>query len=56
MEIEERSGADIPWIFDVEGEQGFRDREELVIDALTQEPGIVLATGGGAIGWCARWR
>jgi shikimate kinase len=45
--IEERAGANIAWIFDVEGEQGFRDREEQVIDELTQQPGIVLATGGG---------
>ena len=47
--IEERSGANIPWIFDVEGEQGFRDREEAVIDELTQDSQIVMATGGGAI-------
>ncbi len=45
--IEERAGADIAWIFDVEGEQGFRDREEQVIEELTQRRGIVLATGGG---------
>jgi shikimate kinase len=48
-EIEDRTGADIPWIFDVEGEQGFRDREELMIDELTQREGILLATGGGVI-------
>lgn len=47
--IEERTGANIPWIFDVEGEQGFRRREEEVIDELTQLPGIVLATGGGVV-------
>ncbi len=34
--IEERAGADIPWIFDVEGESGFRDREQMVIDLLSQ--------------------
>ncbi len=49
QEIEKRTGADIGWIFDVEGEEGFRAREEKVIDELTQKPGIVLATGGGAI-------
>lgn len=49
QEIEVRSGADIGWIFDVEGEEGFRKREEVVIDDLTQKQGIVLATGGGAI-------
>lgn len=48
-EIEERCGVDIPTIFDYEGEVGFRDREEAVIDELTSLPGIVLATGGGAI-------
>lgn len=48
-EIEERTGADIPWIFDVEGEEGFRQRECQIIDELTQRNGIVLATGGGVI-------
>lgn len=48
-EIEARAGAEVAWIFDVEGEQGFRDREEQVIDELTQMSGIVLATGGGAV-------
>lgn len=48
-EIERRAGADIAWIFDREGEAGFRDREALVIDELTRREGIVLATGGGAI-------
>ncbi len=47
--IEERCGADIPWIFDKEGEVGFREREESVIDELTQQKGIVLSTGGGAV-------
>jgi shikimate kinase len=48
-EIEARTGANIPWIFDVEGEDGFRAREEAVIDALTQREDIVLATGGGVV-------
>lgn len=47
--IEERAGADIAWIFDVEGEGGFRDREEEVVDELTRADGIVLATGGGVV-------
>ncbi|MEE4192216.1 MAG: shikimate kinase AroK [Halieaceae bacterium] len=47
--IEARAGADIPWIFDVEGEAGFREREVRMIDELTQRDSIVLATGGGAI-------
>ncbi len=48
-EIESRTGASIPWIFDVEGEAGFRQRETAVIDELTQRSSIVLATGGGAV-------
>jgi len=48
-EIEAVTGADIPWIFDVEGEAGFRVREQRMIDLLTQKEGIVMATGGGAI-------
>ena len=47
--IEQRTGADIPLIFDKEGEEGFRKREEAVIDELTQKDNIILATGGGAI-------
>lgn len=47
--IEERTGVDIPRIFDIEGEAGFRRREQQVIDELTQLSGIVLATGGGAV-------
>lgn len=49
QEIEQRAGADISWIFDVEGESGFRKREERIINELTQRQGIVLSTGGGAI-------
>lgn len=49
QEIERRTGADIGWIFDVEGEDGFRVREAKIIDELSQQQGIVLATGGGAI-------
>jgi shikimate kinase len=48
-EIEQRTGADIPWIFDVEGEAGFRDREEQVIDEMTLLDHTVLATGGGVV-------
>jgi len=46
--VEQRSGVDIPFIFEREGEAGFRRREQQVIDELSQLPGIVLATGGGA--------
>ena len=47
--IEQRAGADIAWIFDIEGEEGFRQREIKIIDELTQKQNIVLATGGGVI-------
>ncbi len=49
QEIEKRTGADIAWVFDIEGEDGFRVRECDVIDDLSQMQGIVLATGGGSI-------
>jgi shikimate kinase len=49
QEIERRTGADIDWIFDIEGEDGFRKREEGVIFDLTDQQGIVLATGGGSV-------
>jgi shikimate kinase len=48
-EIERRTGVDINFIFDKEGEPGFRAREREVIEDLTRLPGIVLATGGGAV-------
>jgi shikimate kinase len=48
-EIERRTGAGIPMIFEHEGEAGFRAREKAVIADLTRRSGIVLATGGGAI-------
>ncbi len=47
--IEERAGAAISWIFDKEGESGFRKREASAIDMLTKKRGIVLATGGGVV-------
>ena len=48
-EIERRTGADIPWIFDVEGEEGFRDREQQVVEEMTLWDDVVLATGGGVV-------
>jgi shikimate kinase len=48
-EIESRTGVDVPFIFEKEGEEGFRKREAAAIDDLTQMDGIVLATGGGAV-------
>lgn len=47
--IEERAGADIEWIFDIEGETGFRKREEKILNELTQAQGLVLSTGGGSV-------
>jgi shikimate kinase len=47
--IEERTGADIPWIFDMEGEEGFRDRESAVLEELSKDQKVVIATGGGII-------
>jgi len=56
-ELEAVTGADIPWIFDVEGEAGFRLREQRMIDQLTRLEGVVLATGGGAVlSADTRWR
>ena len=49
QEIEHRAGANIAWIFDVEGESGFRIRESHVLSELTQEDGVLVATGGGAV-------
>jgi shikimate kinase len=49
QESERRTGADIAWVFDLEGEDGFRKREETVIEDLSEKQGIVLATGGGSV-------
>jgi shikimate kinase len=49
LEIQRRTGVDIPTIFAYEGEEGFRQREQQVIDDLSQIDGQVLATGGGAV-------
>lgn len=48
-EIELRTGVSIPVIFEIEGEEGFRNRETQVLSDLLQEQGLVLATGGGAV-------
>ena len=47
--VETRAGANIPWIFDVEGEQGFRDRESAVIAELAGLSEGIIATGGGVV-------
>ena len=48
-EIEARTGVRIPLIFDIEGEQGFRDREAKVIADLAGDGNLIVATGGGAV-------
>jgi shikimate kinase len=48
-ELEARLGVSIPTIFEIEGEAGFRDREEAVIADLTALANVVLSTGGGAV-------
>ncbi|MDF1588622.1 MAG: shikimate kinase AroK [Gammaproteobacteria bacterium] len=48
-ELEKRTGVSISWIFEMEGEQGFRIREQKIIDELTGLKDIVLATGGGVV-------
>lgn len=48
-EIQRRTGVDIPVIFEIEGESGFRRREAEVLTDLLQRRDIVLATGGGAV-------
>ena len=48
-EIEARTGVDIPYIFEQEGEAGFRARERDLLDELTARSRVLVATGGGAI-------
>jgi shikimate kinase len=48
-EIEARSGADITWIFDVEGESGFRRRESAMLSELASQENVIIATGGGVV-------
>ena len=48
-EIERRCGVQVSWIFEIEGESKFRDRESKVLDDLTKRDQIVVATGGGIV-------
>ena len=48
-EIEARTGVKVPIIFEIEGEAGFRRRESQLIDELTRQSDVVLATGGGVV-------
>ncbi len=49
QEIEARCGVRVTTIFDIEGEEGFRRREAATLEECVGRPGIVLATGGGAV-------
>lgn len=48
-EIQKRTGVNIPVIFEIEGEAGFRQRESAILKELTRLDSVVLATGGGAV-------
>lgn len=49
QEIEKRTGANINWVFDIEGEESFRNREEKIINEITKKQGIILATGVNSV-------
>ena len=49
LEIQKQTGADIPWIFEIEGEQGFRAREHAMLNQLSNHDDAVIATGGGIV-------
>ena len=48
-EIEKRAGAEISWIFEVEGEEGFRERERKVLQKSAEKDNVVISTGGGIV-------
>lgn len=47
--IEQKTGVDIPTIFDIEGENGFRTRETRALEELTSQKKLIIATGGGSV-------
>ena len=49
VEIRKQTGADIPWIFEIEGEDGFRQREHTMLEQLSAQQNAVIATGGGIV-------
>jgi len=49
IELQKQTGADIPWIFEIEGEDGFRTRETGVLNQLSERENTVIATGGGIV-------
>ena len=48
-EIEKRAGAEISWIFEVEGEEGFRERERKALQRSVEKDNVVISTGGGIV-------
>ncbi len=48
-EIEKRAGAEISWIFEVEGEEGFRERERKALQRSAEKDNVVISTGGGIV-------
>ena len=48
-EIEKRAGAEISWIFEVEGEEGFRERERKALQKSVEKDNVVISTGGGIV-------
>lgn len=48
-EVQRRTGVDVSWIFDLEGEAGFRDRETMALRELIQHEGAIISTGGGTV-------
>ncbi|MFK7963540.1 MAG: shikimate kinase [Burkholderiaceae bacterium] len=48
-ELEERCGVTVATMFDIEGEQGFRDREHRLLAELSEQDGLIVATGGGVV-------
>src|SRR5690625_3991473 len=49
LELEKRCGVEVSVIFEIEGEDGFRQRETAMLDELTRHDNIVLGTGGGSV-------
>lgn len=47
--LEEHAGIDLSWIYDLEGEEGFRRRETEILEKLTQCSNIIISTGGGTV-------
>ncbi len=48
-EIEKKAGAEISWIFEVEGEEGFRERERKALQKSAEKDNVVISTGGGIV-------